>query len=176
MPLAPEKGCSRSPDPVHAKRYRASLDLPSMTRRRVPARRCSRGRLAARLLVCVGALAGLFAMHGLNGHGAASHELHAPLGSAVVEGTTTGHAAAAPSAVGEAGAVDAAPDQDSADMAMAGLCLAVLVGAVIGLVLRRLHRVAGLWRAPAIALLATRRSGRRDRDPPCQFELCVLRT
>ena len=90
--------------------------------------------MVVRLLVVVAALTGLFAMHGLGDHGAPSQEMAAVMHPAATATSHLDHGADA--ALGETGvplAVAAARDGDSSGMAMAGLCLAVLGGAVIGL-------------------------------------------
>lgn len=149
-----------------------------MTPTRVTHRRGSRAQVAARLLVFAGALAGLFVMHGLSDHGASSHETHAAISRAVTEISHAGHPAdAAPSATDAARwAEDGAPGEGSPEMAVAGLCLAVLAGAIIGLLLLGPHRSLFFIRPLAQTFVAARPSGRRDRDPPYLFELAVLRT
>lgn len=138
------------------------------------------GRLAARLVVLVGALFGLFAMHGLGDHGAAPHEMHAAAMApaiAAADAPHGGHSSHA-EASDQSPAADSvmAPDSPSPGMWMAGLCLAVLVGALIGFLLARPKRVVVFQWSNAVAFVPARRSGRRDRDPPCLFELSVLRT
>ena len=133
---------------------------------------------AARLLVFAGALMGLFAMHGLSDHGAASHDMRAAMNPAVTAISHAGHAANA--AVGETGdaltGTAEPPGEQSPGMAMAGLCLAVVAGAVIGFLLLRQHRAVVFMPPTPLALVAARPSAPRDRDPPCLFELSVLRT
>lgn len=141
------------------------------------------GRLTARLVVLIGALFGLFAMHGLGDHGAAPHEMHAAAMAPVIAAADPPHGAHAAHA-SHTGASDelpakpsaAAPDSPGSGMWMAGLCLAVLVGALIGFLLARPQRVAVFNRSNALAFVPARPSGRRDRDPPCLFALSVLRT
>lgn len=120
---------------------------------------------------------GVFAMHGPSDHGAPSHGMNPPMNPAVMAPTHTGHAVDAALVVaGGTSTGDAASDGHSSDVAMAGLCVAVLAGAILGfLQLRPLRRV---FLGPRIGLpfLAQRPSGRRDRDPPSLFELSVLRT
>jgi hypothetical protein len=133
--------------------------------------------MVARLLVLGGALAGLIAMHGLSDHGASSHEMEAPMNPAVTVVSHVGHAAdnsRGQAADAATGAV--APGEHAPGMAMAGLCLAVLAGAVIGLALLRPHRAVVFIRPTALAVSPARPSARRDRDPPCLFQLSVLRT
>ncbi|WP_442938350.1 DUF6153 family protein [Nocardioides sp. Soil796] len=137
------------------------------------------GRSLAKLLVLVGVLAGLLAMHGLTNHGAAGHEAgNDGLGASATSmepGMSHAGDASADASLTESPSGD--PEKGSrGGMAMVGLCLAVLVGFVIGYVLRRpthvvLFRVPRALRVAAIPVTAT-----RDRDPPCLFELSVLRT
>ncbi|MBZ5740317.1 DUF6153 family protein [Nocardioides mangrovi] len=89
--------------------------------RTAPGRRTSSAvlRLAALLL----AAAGLFAMHGLSDHGAAGHAVQASMSSmtSMTDAHADGHA-------GRSGP----SKQPSGDMdGMAGLCLAVLAGALL---------------------------------------------
>ena len=147
-----------------------------MTRKRLAYRRGGRGRLAVRLLVLAGALAGLFAMHGLSDHGASSHDMHAPMNPAVLGTSHAIHAADDPQSATEELTIDGAAGQGSPGTSIAGLCLAVLAGAIIALLLLSPHR-RGVFMGPlALALVSARPTGRRDRDPPCLFELSVLRT
>lgn len=132
------------------------------------------------MFVLAGALAGLFAMHGLASHGASSHD---NMPAIPISGTdiSTGHPDHASDAIRKAldgmGATGSEPAEPSAGMALAGLCLAVLAGAIIGLLLLlRPHGIAAVIRPRALALVAAVAPGRRDRDPPCLFELSVLRT
>ena len=130
-----------------------------------------------RLLVIAGALAGLFAMHGLSYHGASSHDMDAPMDPAVMAMSHASHTADdARNATDDAWTADRAPDEDSPGMAMAGLCLAVLAGAIVCFLLLRAHRSDVFMGRIALAFVPVRPSGRRDRDPPCLFELSVLRT
>lgn len=129
------------------------------------------------MLVFVGAFAGLFAMHGLSDHGAASHETDGSMNPAVLAISHAGHTAdAARNVAGDAWTVDDAPGDDSPSMAIAGLCVAFLPGAVIGLLLLRPRRIVALMRPLTLVFVPVRPSARRDRDPPCLFELSVLRT
>lgn len=152
--------------------------LGAMSQPNVPRR--MDGRLSARLVVLVGALFGLFAMHGLGDHGASPHEMHASaMAPAIVDadpahGEHSSHA----DARDQSSAADpaAAPDSPSPGMWMAGLCLAVLVGALIGFLLARPQRVVVFTWSNALAFVPARHSGRRDRDPPCLLKLSVLRT
>lgn len=148
-----------------------------MTRQHLPPRRCSRVRLTVRLLVFTAALAGLIAMHGLSDHAAPSHEMNAPMDPAVMAMSHASHMADdARNATDDTRTVDRAPDEDSPGMAMAGLCLAVLAGAIFGFLLLRPHRGVVFMGQIALAFVPGRPSGRRDRDPPRLFELSVLRS
>ena len=133
--------------------------------------------MSARLLVLVGALAGLFTLHGLSAHGASSHDVNAAMSAAVL---VNGHADDAseviPIPVEESGTTGSEPTGPSAGVTMAGLCLAVLGGAISALLLMRPHRIAVFVRPRALAYMRVRLSARRDLDPPCLFELSVLRT
>jgi hypothetical protein len=121
---------------------------------------------------------GVFAMHGLSDHGAPSHAMNPPM-PAVMAPTHTGHAIDPALVVaGGTSAGDAAPASDghSPDVAMAGLCVAVLAGAILGFLQLRPLRCVFLGPRIGLPFLAQRPSGRRDRDPPSLFELSVLRT
>ena len=88
--------------------------------------------MVIRLIVFAGALTGLLAMHGLSDHGAAaSHAGHAPSNHTA---TATVHsnqmATAAHGAAEDVGLTVGESDEGSPGMAMAGLCLAVLAGAI----------------------------------------------
>lgn len=116
-------------------------------------------------------------MHGLGDHGTAPHEMHAAAMAPAIAAADPLHGAHAdandevpvkPSA--------AAPDSPSSGMLMVGLCLAILVGALIGFLLARPLRVVAWTRSNALAFVPARPFGRRDRDPPCLFKLSVLRT
>ncbi|GAA4084224.1 DUF6153 family protein [Nocardioides kongjuensis] len=112
--------------------------------------------LLRRLLVTIAALAGLFAMHGLADHGAAS----APLPAAAL----THHDTAPPDHGGSTG-------HD-----MAGLCLALLVmaaGVAAGLLGVRRPLVAARNRPARWRLLVARAA--RFRDPPDLHRLSVQR-
>lgn len=131
------------------------------------------------LFVFAGALTGLLAMHGLGHHGASSHDLNASRNAAVMAVPThPGHTAGSEPTVTETRwSVSGAAPEDSPGMAMAiALCLAVLVGAVLGFGLLRPHKNAIRVRPHALTFMAMAPSARRDRDPPCLFELSVLRT
>jgi hypothetical protein len=137
-----------------------------------------------RSVVLLVALAGLFAMHGLSGHGAMDHD-----GSAFrVPGDTTMaamHAAPVPvvdqavdhtlgQAPGHAVSRAVGPATGRTTDAAMGLCLAVLTGALVLLLLRR-----AAWPVAAegrrvlrhCALLARARAP----DPPDLLALCVHR-
>lgn len=118
-------------------------------------------------------------MHGLGDHGTPSHDMDAPmhLTAAPVMGHLTTVSSAIPvQAVSDAPRhlVDLPSEPDPA-MAMAGICLAVLAGAILSFLLLRSHRFPVAYRPLALRCRAPGSSGRRDRDPPCLFELSVLR-
>jgi hypothetical protein len=139
---------------------------------------CPRGRPAVRLLVIASALAGLFTMHGLADHGGSAQEMPThPISTAAMSiGQTDRASDPTPTAMADTGATGQDPARHSSGMALAGLCLAVLAGAIVGFTLLRPNRTrlsaraktAWHWWVPLAAL--------RDRDPPCLFELSTLRT
>ena len=119
-------------------------------------------------------------MHGLGDPAAAPHDCPAaawapPSGAAAApHGEHSSHSDARDQS--PAADTAAAPDSPSPAMWLAGLCLTVLVGALIAFLLARPQRAVVFRWSNALAFVAARRSGRRDRDPPCLFELSVLRT
>ena len=150
-----------------------------MTRNRARDQRRNRGSAAAaRVLVVVGALAGLFAMHGLADHAASAHAM--PPVPASVVGVTMAHTDHAAhdglTAAGDLGAVLARPADPAPDRAMAGLCVAVLAGTVVGLVFVRLRASRSIVRPHSAWSTSAPFASLRERDPPCLFELSVLRT
>lgn len=151
------------------------LDLTVMTRQRLPHRQGRSGRLTVRFVVFAGSLAGLFAMHGLSDHAGPGHDANAAMGPSMVAVSDTGHTADAEPAARGSSPVDDAPDQDSSG-GMVGLCLTVLAGAILGSLMLRPLRIAVFTRPSVLTLVAGPGSGRRERDPPCLFELGVLRT
>lgn len=137
-----------------------------------------RTRLAGRLVLLALALAGLFAMHGLGDHGVGHPNPHdASMGCAMVAMSLAENPAApATSGPPEAGPFNALPEGDSPAMAMAGVCLAALAGALVGLLLlgalRRVGRCRrGAWRDIATTPL----TALQERDPPGLFELSIQR-
>ncbi|SFI51115.1 DUF6153 family protein [Nocardioides psychrotolerans] len=149
----------------------------------IPIRRVA-GASAARLLVVLAALAGLFAMHGMSEHGVAHHDsssmsAESPSGDAMAMGLGAAASvadAAADVQTGAAVTATAAGDLvgHGADMAMT-LCLAVLAGLVL-----LLTRGRGLWvglvMRPIVAG-ADARMARTARDPvpPDLFVLSIQR-
>lgn len=62
-------------------------------------------------------------------------------------------------------------------MAMVGLCMVVLAGVLLGLLALLRPTLAVLFLRPrALLVSAFPVRATRDRDPPCLFELSVLRT
>jgi hypothetical protein len=150
-----------------------------MTRRFASHQVGSRGRLAVRLLVFAGALVGLFAMHGLSDHGASAHEMPStPMSPAVVAMShhSDDTSDAGQTSMEAAGTFDGVPADHSPGMAMAGLCLAVLAGAVIWFLLLRANRTLVFAGPRHLDFMPAPLAARRDRDPPCLFELSVQRT
>ena len=129
---------------------------------------------ALRTVFGVAALLGLFAMHGLAGHGTAHHAEQdiAPMvlvSAADHHSSATGHHGGGESSGHPTG------NQPDPGLALAGLCLAVLLtGVVLAVVLGRGFPVRGVqglrWRAGG-------RPGRsrRYRDPPCLVTLSIQR-
>lgn len=148
---------------------------------RFPAGRAStHGISAARLLVLVGVLAGLLAMHGLGNHGTPAHEAgnSGMSPTAATTGVSASHDrdASAHSSSGHAASSD--PEGHSGmSMAMVGLCMAVLAGVLAAALalLRPTHALLFL-RPRALLLAPMPVAATRDRDPPCLFELSILRT
>jgi hypothetical protein len=138
---------------------------------------------ALRYVCGVAALLGLFAMHGLAGHGTAhqgyadSSMLMASAAGPTDASMTTHHEGH------EAPPADTRGDRDpdsgsgsgSSFLGLAGLCLAVLlIGIVLAVVLGRRIPIKGdrrrEWRASGQPMRA-----RRYRDPPCLFALSIQR-
>ncbi|KQT92068.1 hypothetical protein ASG49_08825 [Marmoricola sp. Leaf446] len=134
------------------------------------------GARAALLLL---ALLGLLAMHGLSAHGAAGHHGAEPTGSTAA-GHGAGHHVDQPQqAVAVVTdvltpATPLAPPASDEAATSAGLCLAVLLLGLIGLL--ALRRDRPLLRPDRTAVVAsTRAPPARDPDPPDLSRLCVLR-
>ena len=136
---------------------------------------------AALRTVCgVAALLGLFAMHGLAGHGTAhqgdadsSMLMASAAGPTHASMTITHHEGYESPTAGTRG--DRDPDPDSGLLGLAGLCLAVLlIGAVVAVALGRGIPIKGdrgrTWRT-----IGQPRRARRYRDPPCLFTLSIQR-
>lgn len=115
------------------------------------------------------ALVGLFAMHGLSDHGASAHVSVTP-----AESSMAGHSMAATSSEPPAAGTEDDPAGHS-ELALAGLCLAILVAAVLGFgfARRRVMAYLGMW-APRLARAWSRFPG-RDRDPPDLIRLSIQR-
>jgi hypothetical protein len=128
------------------------------------------------------ALVGLFAMHGLAGHGmthqmdmpgetswAGAHAEHAT-GPAMSMTDGTDHYALAQ----RQPAKPAAPGPGPSSMTLIGLCLAVLVAGIAALLRGRL--LEKVSRGVHTRLLAGRPArARRDHDPPCLLALSIQR-
>jgi len=114
------------------------------------------------------ALVGLFAMHGLADHGASAH-----VSMTAAESTMAGHSMAATPSEPAVDAQDAPAGHS--ELALAGLCLAVLVAAALGVAFarRRVMAYLGMW-APRLARPGPRFTG-RDRDPPDLIRLSIQR-
>ncbi|WP_148616311.1 DUF6153 family protein [Nocardioides rubriscoriae] len=134
-----------------------------------------------RVLVLLAALAGLFAMHGLSGHGAMDHE-----GAAFAvsrDAHTGGHPAAAmpmtatttPSTGPSRDTTAAAAVTTTMTTDVMGLCLAVLAGAWMLLVARGAGWPAAVRRARLAARVVAVRARARAPDPPDLLALCVHR-
>jgi hypothetical protein len=129
-----------------------------------------------RLGLLVGAFVGLFAMHGLAAHGTTHADTVADLSVATMHGTMreTHAASVQPSVIGQQGTVEG--HGHDGGMSLLGLCLAVLAGALVGLLWVRSTRAAVVARRRALLDLAsTPFAALRDRDPPCLFELSIQR-
>lgn len=121
----------------------------------------------------VAALIGLFGMHGLGDHGAGGHDMSSamtrlagPTAVEVVHAHVGGASSSLPTSVmGSSGT----PASDE----MAVLCLAILSGVVA--VLFRLCRRGGRVVVQRHGRTSPALSGRRERDPPCQMRLSVMR-
>jgi hypothetical protein len=160
------------------------VDSAVMTRSSAAEKRTS----PVRLLLLAGALAGLFAMHGLGDHGTAHHPGPVAVGShhvgaAMPAGTSdpssgeqSGHpSSTAVGAMSESSAPARVLAPAESGSGLAGLCMAVLAGVLFALAGLRtwgrrpagvtLRLVAGL-RIAAVA---------RERDPPRLVQLSICR-
>ena len=123
---------------------------------------------SVRVWVLLVALAGLFAMHGLSDHGMA--------GPSDVAGVVTAHAAHESMAVPAAGEAEPEPEPAGGhDMGMGGICLAVLIAALLlGVALWRSTRAAAAsWPPQWLARLGS--SAQRAPRPPDLFALSIQR-
>jgi hypothetical protein len=129
---------------------------------------CSTRRSVGRLLILLGALAGLFAMHGMSDHGtggpveltaASSHDSH-----------MLGMDAPSHAPVGEE------PQPNHHDSGLAGLCLAVLIAVLtfgVGVLRRRLRALASWLPRTYVHLLGF--SPERVPRPPDLLALSIQR-
>lgn len=121
-------------------------------------------------------LAGLFGMHGLSAHGVG----HAPAplehGTYAHHSGHAGHSMAMPAP--DAPAPDlpslSAPTEHGA-VAMAGLCLAVLLGGLAAWALLRATRRRTSWGLPRLTTVTRPTPRGRDPDPPTPVLLSVCR-
>jgi len=107
------------------------------------------------------ALLGLFAMHGLSDHGTSEH-----LGMVGDEQVM---------APAHATSVTADEPAGHAEMGIGGLCLAVLVAAVLGFAVVRLRLMGFLRPGPPPADRRWSVGAGRDRDPPDLVHLSIQR-
>ena len=124
---------------------------------------------AVRVWVLLAALAGLFAMHGLSDHGMA--------GSSDVAGVVTAHAAHESMAVPAAGEAEPEPEPAGGhDMGMGGVCLAVLIAALLLGVAFWLRTRAAVASRPPHGLAGLISSARMHVPrPPDLFALSIQR-
>lgn len=133
------------------------------------------GRVAARLVIVVGALFGLFAMHALGDHCAASHDTHAA-GLARPAASAAGLPHGAHDVIGQAGSTDSATEREPASRTwMAALCLAFLASVVFTVLRATPRRILWEYSPTAGQVLRTSLAALRPRDPPCLFELSIQR-
>lgn len=130
-------------------------------------------------------LAGLFGMHGLDSHGAAGMgtTAHAVMSQDPRDAVAVSDAAArsdlhhamrTPTQAGPTvSSTSEATGSDAMDMGMAGMCLAILAGAVVALV--RSLRASRVWSVLAQPARAPWLSVGRGRDPPSLIALSILR-
>lgn len=115
-------------------------------------------------------LGGLFAMHGLAGHGTAHHEVREVMTSAVDSGHqhTGGAGTSGPAPAGSTG-------DDDTQAGAIGLCMAILAGVAVAawLVLTAFRPGFGTSVGRHWAVLPRR--SQRERDPPCLHQLSILR-
>ena len=132
------------------------------------------GQFLGHWLVVLGALAGLFAMHGLSDHGASHHGYATE--TQVGAGGTTLHMGMGSDdrASSGTGVPELGDAQDSGGPLLMGLCLAVLAAAVLLLFSRWLPQSSLLWRR---LQSATRTWVARARapDPPGLYRLSIQR-
>lgn len=130
-------------------------------------------------------LAGLFGMHGLDSHGAAGMDTTAyaaisegPMDAVAASGAAVRsdghHAMETPTQAGlTVSSMSEATGSDATDMGMAGMCMAILVGALITLV--RPLRASRFRSVPAEPARPPWLSVGRSRDPPSLIALSILR-
>lgn len=126
-----------------------------------------------RWLVIVGALMGLFAMHGLADHGTMHPRPEAAPGASMEMPTETSRAHdVEPAAVPRERDPVPAPSSDL----LIGLCMAVVAAALGWLVAGRpTGQTTAILRHRLVQIVRTPAGARRDRDPPCLFSLSIQR-
>jgi hypothetical protein len=128
-----------------------------------------------RLGLLAGTFVGLFAMHGLATHGTVHADTVGDLPMAMRGMLHETHAGSVgPSLTGQQGPLE--DHGHDGGTGLLGLCLAVLAGALAGLLWVRSTRAAIVTSQRALRDLAsTPLAALRDRDPPCLFELSIQR-
>lgn len=152
---------------------------------RAAVRNAYAGHNTGRLVALVFVLAGLFAMHGLAGHGAhAGHEVMAAASSQTVLGhgqqfdthspTPAALPATEPAPDGRA-QIDRASLPGTASGALMALCLAVLTGALLAFLAVRGQATVAVVVRPVSLGQARHAFGDRDRSPPSLAAFSVQR-
>lgn len=138
---------------------------------------------AARLVVVVAALAGLFAMHGMSEHGVMHHSsTPMPAMTAIAVESATAGSTVAISAM-DADLLRSAPEAATRSIGDADgdpgmammLCLAILIGmAVFFMRHRSMRAISAVREAVSVASLRIARRT-REPDPPDLISLCIQR-
>ena len=175
--VPPQPGRPTAPR-VGPRSYAGDVSTPPPRHGRPHGRPHGRTRPWAVRLLLLGALAGLFAMHGLGGHGTAMSEDAMAAMSATAHASGAGHDVSPPSAPvvtspPTAVLTSSDPLGSAADHATMAMCLAVLLLAA-ALALARSAPVAALAPAPRPDARVLPQHPRTP-DPPDLSRLCVLR-